>query len=386
MKAFVQPNMISWARSRSDFSVEDVAKKLHVKAEKVAAWECGEDAPTLCQARNLAKAMHIPLGWLYLKTPPEEKVLIPDLRTIRNSGSAGLSPDFRDQLNEVLYKQQQYVELIMEDGAEPLPFVGKFSGKDNPMAIVADIRDALGINHEMRQAAANWEDFLREFILRAESLGILVMRSGIVGNNPHRPLSVQEFRGFAISDVYAPLIFINGKDAKAAQIFTLAHELAHLWIGESGISNQAMNDSGIRPKQIEVFCNQIAAELLVPAAELTGRWQKANEPAANIHALSCYFRVSGLVVMYRALDLSFITRSEFDELYRIEMARHAARVKSTEGGPPPQITIPARNSHLLTETILSAAYEGKLLFRDACRILGTTMTTLDKLASMAGVM
>lgn len=386
MKAFVQPSMISWARSRSDFSVEDVAKKLHVKAEKVVAWECGEDAPTLCQARNLAKAMHIPLGWLYLKTPPEEKVMLPDLRTVRNSGPVGLSPDFRDQLNEVLYKQQQYVELIIEDGAEPLPFVGKFSANDDPMAIVEDIRNALGVNHEMRRDAANWEDFLREFILRAEGLGILVMRSGIVGNNPHRPLSVQEFRGFAISDVYAPLIFINGKDAKAAQIFTLAHELAHLWIGESGISNQAMNDSGIRPKQVEVFCNQIAAELLVPAAELAGRWQKTKETAENIHALSCYFRASGLVVMYRALDAGYLARSEFDELYRIEMARHAARVKSGDGAPPPRITIPARNSHLLTETILSAAYEGKLLFRDACRILGTTMTTLDKLASTAGVM
>ena len=90
--------------------------------------------------------------------------------------------------------------------------------------------------------------------------------------------------------------------------------------------------------------------------------------------------------MYRALDVGFLTRGEFDELYRIEMARHAARVKSTEGGPPPQITIPARNSHLLTDTILSATYEGKLLFRDACRILGTTMTTLNKLAATAGVM
>jgi len=389
MKAFVQPNMISWARSRSDFSVEDVAKKLHVKAEQVAAWECGEDAPTLCQARSLATAMHIPLGWLYLKTPPEEKVALPDLRTVGNSGHAGLSPDFRDQLNEVLYKQQQYVELIIEDGAEPLPFVGKFSVKDAPAAIVADIRNALGMNHEMRRDATSWEDFLHEFILRAEGLGILVMRSGIVGNNTHRPLSVQEFRGFAISDIYAPLVFINGKDAKTAQIFTLAHELAHLWIGASGISNQAMNASGVHSKHVELFCNQIAAELLVPAAELAVRWQKAKETAENIHTLSCYFRVSGLVAMYRSLDLGYITRAEFDTFYRIEMARHAAhaaRVKNSDGGPTPQITIPARNSHLLTDTIISAAYEGKLLFRDACRILGTTMGTLNKLAATAGVM
>ncbi len=385
MKAFIQPNMIPWARSRYDLTEECVAKKLHVKTEQIVAWEGGEDCPTLRQAQNLAKALHIPLGWLYLETPPEDRVALPDLRTVRNSGRADLSADFKEQLNEVLFKQQEYAELIIEEGAEPLPFVGKFSTTDRFDAVVEDIRTTLGINQEMRREASSWEEFLRDFIYRAESAGILVMRSGIVGNNTQRPLSVQEFRGFAISDVFAPVVFINGKDAKAAQIFTLAHELAHLWIGESGISNQAMNSAGGRQKSVEVFCNQIAAELLVPAVEMKSLWRKTREAKENIHDLIRNFRVSGLVMLYRAKELGCIDPATFDALYRVEMARHQKRPTGS-GGPPPTITIPARNSHLLTETILAAAYEGKILFRDACRVLGTKMATFERLAVEAGVL
>jgi Zn-dependent peptidase ImmA (M78 family)/DNA-binding XRE family transcriptional regulator len=374
MKAFVQPKMISWARSRADFSVEDVAKKLHVKVEKITAWECGKGAPTLCQARNLAKAMHIPLGWLFLKTPPEEKVALPDLRTVRDGERAGLSVDFRDQLNEVLYKQQEYAELILEEGAEPLPFVGKFSIRDEVDTVAEDIRAVLGVTHDMRQQAKGWEDFLRT-----------VMRSGVVAGNPHRPLSVEEFRGFAVSDVYAPLIFINGKDAPPAQIFTLAHELAHLWVGESGISNLAMNRGGGAAQRIEAFCNKVAAELLVPAAEMSRLWSRQREPQENIQVLVCHFRVSGAVVLYRAKNMRFIEQDVFEELYRIEIERYRKQKKDGGGGPPPTLTIPARNSLLLTDTVLAAAYEGRVLFRDACRILGTTMSTLNKLAFKSGV-
>lgn len=384
MKAFIQSSMISWARSRYDLTEESVAKKLQVAPAQVVAWESGEDYPTLRQAQNLAKTLHIPLGWLYLEIPPEDKVALPDLRTVRSAEHTGLSPDFREQLNEVLFKQQEYSELIIEEGAAALPFVGKFSVTDPLATVVEDIRTTLGIDQEMRGEASSWEDFLRDFILRAENVGILVMRSGVVGNNTHRPLSVEEFRGFAISDVFAPVVFINGKDAKAAQIFTLAHELAHLWVGESGISNQALNAVGGRTQHVEVFCNQVAAELLVPAADMASLWEPTKDAEENIHALIRHFRVSGLVMLYRAKELSCIDEATFNRLYRQEMARYHRR-PTGDGGPPPHVTIPARNSHLLTETILSAAYEGRILFRDACRVLGTRMDTLQKLALEMGV-
>ena len=385
MKAFIQPNMISWSRSRYDLTEECLAKKLHVKPEQVVAWEGGEDFPTLRQAQNLAKVLHIPLGWLYLETPPEDKAALPDLRTIRNAEHPELSPDFKEQLNEVLFKQQEYADLIIEEGAEALPFVGKFSVTDRLETVVKDIRTALGIDQDMRRNTSSWEDFLRDFIHRAESVGILVMRSGIVGNNTHRPLSVEEFRGFAISDVFAPVIFINGRDAKAAQIFTLAHELAHLWVGASGISNQAMNASGGNAQRIEVFCNRVAAELLVPAADMTRLWVQTKDAEENIHALIRHFRVSGLVMLYRAKELCCIDQATFRVLYQMEMTRHQRRPTGA-GGPPPHVTIPARNSHLLTDTILAAAYEGRILFRDACRVLGAKMNTLQTLALESGVL
>ena len=234
--ALVTPEIIEWARTRNNLSIELAASKVGVSEETFYSWEKKRARPTLRQAQELAHKLYIPLGYLYLSAPPVEKLPLPDFRRVIGSPKPP-SPEFIDVLYDALRKQDWYREYQELEGAEPVSFVGKFSINDPVEAIASDIRDTIGINESMRRRARNWEYFLADFIHCTESKGILVLRQGIVGNNTIRKLNVQEFRGFAISDSIAPLVFINDQDVKVAKIFTLAHELAHLWIGESGISN-----------------------------------------------------------------------------------------------------------------------------------------------------
>ena len=200
--------MLRWARERLQRLPEQVAEKVPVKLEKLVLWEQGEARPSFRQAQILAKILRIPFGYLFLSEPPRGKPQIPDLRTVRDATHAQLSVNFLDTLNDALRKQDWYREYIQQEQPEPLPFVGRCSIHKPPESVAADISKTLSIDDGFRRSVRSWEEFLRCLIEKAEQTGILVMRSSVVGNNTHRPLSVDEFRGFAISDPFAPLVFI----------------------------------------------------------------------------------------------------------------------------------------------------------------------------------
>ena len=208
--------------------------------------------------------------------------------------------------------------------------------------------------------------------------GILVMKSGVVGNNPHRPLLVEEFRGFALFDEYAPLIFINGADTKAAQMFTLAHELAHLWLGESGVSNlYATMSPNIA---IEKFCNQVAAELLVPLAEFTAAWNTKNDPLLEARRLAGKFKVSTLVLLRRALDAGFVNQTDFEQLFDEESKRLIDLVSGRSGGDF-YLTQKSRLGSRFAQAIIESTLEGRTLYRDAFQLLGVAkVETFNELA------
>jgi Zn-dependent peptidase ImmA (M78 family)/DNA-binding XRE family transcriptional regulator len=381
--AIITPKLIQWARERSRFSPQVVAQRANIKPEQLSLWENGEAWPTFRQARNLARALHVPFGYLFLSSPPEEKPALPDLREIRDIEYQSFSADFLDLLNDVLRKHQWYREYLIEEGVKPLGFCGRFSIKDNVEVVAKDIGQALGIDEGLRQEAVNWEDFLRKCIQRIEAEGILVLRSGVVGNNPSRKLLVEEFRGFAVSDDLAPLIFLNRRDAKAAQIFTLAHELAHLWVGESGISNPELGEPSLAPKnRVECFCNHVAAELLVPQAQFLKDWQVGTSVTGNLYQLVRYYRVSSLVILRRAYDLEKITRDEYDNYYQQEIKKHRTREERQEGegGGDFYATLLSRNSKQLTNAIIAATFEGRLLYRDAARLLSVKVKTIEGIA------
>jgi Zn-dependent peptidase ImmA (M78 family) len=217
---------------------------------------------------------------------------------------------------DVQRKQDWYRDYLLERGAEPLPYIGKYDANSDPKQIASDITKTLGPEFSERKTPKRQDQFLNYLTEKAEDAGILVMRSGIVGNNTHRSLEVYEFRGFAICDDIAPVIFINGNDAKAAQTFTLIHELAHLWIGQSGISDISLENQINNKKQnTEKLCNTVAAEVLVPENKFSEKWKVTDSLEDNAFRLAEYFRVSNVVIARRAFDLGLIERSEYSKYY-----------------------------------------------------------------------
>jgi Zn-dependent peptidase ImmA (M78 family)/DNA-binding XRE family transcriptional regulator len=388
--AMITPTVVQWARQRAQIEPEQLAARLNVKREKLLHWEQGEAMPTFRQAQNLAQALHIPFGYLFLPEPPQEILPIPDLRTVGSKRPAGISPDLSDLLAEVLYKHSWYREYRLEQGAEPLPFVGRFRIQNDVKQVAADIGATLSLTIDDRKGANNGEAFLKLLVARAEAAGIWVMISGVVGNNSHRALDVQEFRGFVISDEIAPLVFVNGKDAKPAQTFTLAHELAHLWIGQSGITNLALNTVvGAGYHGTECFCNAVAAEVLVPADLLMARCRDESVlldgTLAGIEKLATFFRVSTVVVARRAADLDLISQETFRKYYQQQAALWQQRAVKKSSGGSLYRTVPVRNGRRYTEDVVRTALEQRLLLRDAGRLLNVQPSKIGRLAQEIGI-
>lgn len=233
--AFINPEILSWSRQRAGLSEAQIAKGLTVKLERVKEWEAGQSLPSFSQAQKWAAIAHVAFGVLFLKAPPPESLPLPDLRTVGGVFPHKPSLNLMDTVRDVLRKQDWYLEYLQDHEPSPLSFVGSFSSRSPIKDVVADIRRVLGMTDAF--ARMSYDDYFRALVNGAEEAGILVMRSGVALGNTHRKLNVSEFRGFAISNALAPVVFINSADAPTARLFTLMHELVHVWIGSTGVSD-----------------------------------------------------------------------------------------------------------------------------------------------------
>jgi len=369
-QALITPSVLEWARMRAEISLDVLSQKLSVKDEKVQKWVVGESKPTFKQAQKLAKILQIPFGYLFLQEPPQESLPIPDLRTLDDTAPSQISATFRELLYEVDRKQQWYREYVLESGEDEKSFVGKYNFSVDIDALVNDIRTTLQWDVNLALSIKNKDDFISVVTKKAESSGILVMRNSVLANNTHKHLNVAEFRGFVISDKYAPLIFINTADAKSAQIFTLAHELAHLWFGESGISNVELYKP--EEKEIEKFCNKVAAELLLPKEAFYNEWKQEFSEKQNCEVIAQKFHISIFVVFRRALDFGFIPQELFKILFneaKKSFEEYEKNMKPSSGGDFFR-TLKVRNSEIFSQAVVSSALEGRLLYKDAASLLG----------------
>ncbi|HEB89709.1 MAG TPA: ImmA/IrrE family metallo-endopeptidase [Deltaproteobacteria bacterium] len=370
--------MLTWARERAGRGVEDLAAKF----PKLAEWEAGERQPTLRQLEAFSKAVHVPIGFLFLREPPEEPVPIPDFRTIADEPLGRPSPDLFDTLYLCQQRQDWYRDWARRMGEEPVAFVGSVRVGDDVERAAAAIRHALGFDVEARRKMPTWTEALRHFIAQAEEIGVLVMVSGVVGSNNRRKLDPQEFRGFALADPLAPLVFVNGADTKAAQMFTLAHELAHLWIAQS-----ALSDAGAReePDQaVERWCNRVAAELLVPMRLFRDVHEPRSTSREELDRLARYFKVSTLVILRRMRDAGTLRGGDYWRAYDEELARLQARPKARGGDF--YLSQAARASRRFARAVVISTFEGHTAFTEAFRMLGVRKTeTLRRFAEEVGV-
>jgi len=372
-QAMINPHILSWARQRAGLNVHNLARKLNIDEEKLTSWERGDVRPTFKQAQCYAHNTYVPFGYLFLKQPPKDELPIPDLRTVGDHATGEISINLRDVVRDVLQRQLWYQEYQIERSAEPVIVVGSLSIQAPVLTIVADMKAHLGLKPWPERG--NWEDYTRDLIARIEFLGILVMRSGMVGSNTHRLLSIDEFRGFAIADQLAPVIFINTADCPEARLFTLIHELTHIWLGESGISDANPRSQ----RQVEQLCNAVAAEFLAPEDEFNAHWQTdASNWKANLPLLSNHFHVSQWVVARRALELSLIADSEYWSYVNKLQADYKAREKN--GSPSYNRVQTGKVSKRLAQAVASEALSGRMLLRDAWQLIGIKP---DKLAAYA---
>lgn len=376
----VKPEMVQWARERAGLAVDVL---LH-RFEKLPEWETGEVRPTFKQLEAFAQATHVPFGYLFLPEPPDEPLPIPDFRAVRNRQVGAISPDLRETIQTMQRRQDWLREERRDDDVPPLEFVGSARLTGDPEAVGREMRRTLGLGNGWAAQVRTWEEAVSKLRAAIEALGAMAVINGVVGNSTHRVLDVEEFRGFALSDPYAPLIFVNGADAKSAQMFTLAHELAHLWLGEAGEGLSGF--PGIFPDggKVESFCDRAAAECLVPAAEMKAAWPEVKHEPLPFERLARRFKVSPIVIGRRAMDLRLVEREMFFAFYEEYTQRERRRQQDTSGGDFYRNQTARVGIRFATE-VVRAAMEGRIGFKQAYELTGLNGGTFQKYARRLGM-
>lgn len=386
----VAPELLSWARNRAGLTVGDLAKRF----PRLAQWEAGDLHPTMLQLEEFARATHAPLGMLFLpEPPPPDELPVPDMRTLGDQRLHEPSPDLIDTINLCRRRQNWFQDYARDAGYDRVGFVGSMTTGRDPESAAAVIREALDFTMAARAARSTWSDSLRGLSDHAEAIGVLVMISGVVGSNTHRVLDPHEFRGFALADDYAPLVFINGTDTKAAQIFTLAHELAHLWLGKSGVDlpdlrarTDDVPQSREQDQRVERWCNAVAAELLVPLQVLGQQYTSTAEVEAQVSGLARLFKVSTLVILRRLFDLRAFDWDTFRELYDAELTRVLEQAAKRSSGGNYYNTEPVRLSKRFARALVADTLRGGTTFREAFHLTSSRKReTFDRLSAELGI-
>ncbi|MDR2791007.1 MAG: ImmA/IrrE family metallo-endopeptidase [Campylobacteraceae bacterium] len=379
-EALINKHILQWAIDRAGIGTDDLSKKY----AKIEEWVNGDKKPTFNQAQDLAKILQIPFGYLYLKNPPEEKLPIPDLRTFVNTRHQ-ISPTFITLLNDISRKQAWYKEYAIMNEHLKIDCIGKFNIDDDFKQVAQDIANKINFSTISR----NRNNILKDSIERVEDIGILVMKNSVLGSNTHKKLDMNEFRGFAMYDEYAPLIFINAGDSKNAQLFTLFHELTHLWINESGISGSSLNNIENMHKT-ELFCNKVAAEILMPEDDFKTEFSSGTNIDETINNLENHFCVSKFAIINKIYNLGLIEKNIYDELYSkakndyINFMNNNANEKQNGGGNP-YFTMRTRVGKRFSNAVFYSTMEGVTLHRDAGYLLDINPAKIYKYANELGI-
>lgn len=358
----ILPNMLEWAVTRAGHDYQAYLEE----HDNVRKWALGEKKPTLKQLEDFAHTLHVPLGYLFLAEPPREEMPIPMFRRVNDR----LNIDIYDTVN-ILHDRQEWLrQYLMQVNGEELQFVAVHNQNDNSANVCATMRQVLSLPIDWATKLATTEEVLNRLAGVMEEKGVIVNFNSIVGSNNHRTLSVEDCRGFALADKYAPFIFVNSKDAKAAQLFTLAHEFAHLLIGYSA----GLGDLDIKnTPATEQLCDAVAAEFLMPKALFDILWRAFPEDFVSISRKS---KVSRYVAARCAKDYGYITQQEYWQYYQ-QWQQEPQPVKKGTGGDFYINTI-RRMSRTFLLYVNSALCSNQILHTEAYRLTGLKGDTYRK--------
>lgn len=363
----VNANILTWAIDRAGYDLHEFAEKM----PKINDWISGKKAPTVKQLENFSKKVHLPYGYLFLPEPPKEKLPIPFFRT-NNSQTEKVSVNVYDTILLLQQRQSWLKDYLKENEFDRLKFVGSFKKSQSVSSIVNSIREVLGLQEDWARYFRTWQETLNHLVEVIEDNGIITVFNGVVENNTSRPIDVDECRGFVLVDEFAPFMFVNNSDGKAAQLFTIVHELAHIWTGHSaGFDFRTLQPAN---DPIEVLCDKVAAEFLVPENTFNQQW--ANNP--NISSSSRYFKVSEIVIARRALDTGKISKAQFFAFYEEYKNREFVKSQNQGSGGDFYATARKRISITFASHVNNAVKAGQLLYRDAYRLTSLKGDTFNK--------
>lgn len=377
-RVYVQPHVLRWAIERSNLE----ANVLRRAFPKLDAWERGEAAPTLRQLQAFADRTHTPLGYLFLPDPPIEHLPIPDFRRLYGTLRQP-SADLLDMVYAMQRRQNWLRDHLQDVGVDKYSFVGSAPITDDPTAVAKEMRRVVGLDRGWATETRTWSDALGVLRRHIERVGILAIINGVVGNNTSRKLDVKEFRGFALVDDLAPLIFVNGADATSAQMFTLAHELAHIWLSSVGSGLRGYDGGVVFTGHVERFCDAAAAEFLVPATEMKKYWDIHRSFEDHYDRLARVFKVSPMVVGRRCLDLGLVDRAAF-LAFTSDYSQRERDAPRTSGGDF-YASQHARVGESFARAIMYAALEGSISFREAYHLTDLHGGTFENYGRRLGV-
>ena len=363
----INKEIIEWAIIRNGNSLEE----FYAQNPNVESWIKGEKNPTVKQLENFTHKVHVPFGYMFLPKPPNETIPLPFFRTgKKNTNKVSLNVFHTIQI--IQDRQNWLTEYLEELNFPDLDFVGKYSIKNSYIEIVNDIRNVLKLELDWASRHNKWEEALDYLTNKIEEAGIIVTYNGIVGSNTHRVIDVNECRGFVLVNNKAPFLFINSADAKAAQMFTIIHELAHVWLGKSA----GFDNANLLPADdpLEILCDKVAAELLVPEIYFLKKW----ETTQDFKYLSRIFKVSPIVIGRRALDLNLINLKYFMDFYNNYMSYFKTNKDKQSSGGDFYATTKKRISLRFAAFVNNAVKENKLLYRDAYRLTSMKGETYNK--------
>ena len=375
---------MKWARESARMTEEIASSKVSVTTAKLMEWEAGTSQPTIRQAQKLAKAYKRPFALFFLPDIPND---FQPLRDFRKSGSKSLTTSSIFIIREIQQKQAWISGVYAENHEEKLAFVGRFSVNDNPQDVATDMLNVLNIT----PSHYNKENPIKNWIDAAEAKGVFISRTSFI--HSRLKLDSEELQGFAIADPHAPFVFVNSEDWNAPQLFTLVHELAHIWIAESGISNEVephlKQSDNLEP--VELFCNEVAANALMPKEIILTLDPALFQSSQDIFNIARRFGVSTFALLVRVLNLNLISLHTYHKLKKqadIEFKEYLLREadkkakqkeKDKQSGPNYFLLLLNRNSKLFTQAVLDEFRGGHIEPNLASNLLNVQVNKFSKL-------